>query len=128
MKSLESKLAECVGKMSEAQREKFMKTRTYGASTETVLNLAESVLGEEPVRAAIRRNNGGQAVQEAEYSMDKADAMLIEGLRSRGCLPQGTVECQEASALQGAARKDYEFCRLIGMSESDSLKSASKVL
>jgi hypothetical protein len=127
MKSLESLLAEAVGKMTPDQRQKFIAAKTTGMPIEGILNLAESICGETSVREsrAIRRNNGGQRVEESgDFSMEKADEILFEGLRK--ARPQAWTEVKEspeASGLTESQRKDYDFCRLLGMSEADSLRS-----
>jgi hypothetical protein len=120
---MEALLSESIGAMSEAQKNKFFFRRTKGMSVETQVNLAKECLSE--TDRTIRRNNGAQRVEESgDFSMEKADEILFEGLRK--ARPQAWTEVKEspeASGLTGDQRKDYEFCRLLGMSEADSLRS-----
>ena len=126
MKSLEVLLSETLGEMTEKQKNKFFERRQKGMSIEGQVSLAKECLAKESFgRDPIRRNNGGQRVDESgDFSMEKADEILFEGLRK--ARPQAWTEVKEspeASGLTGAQRKDYEFARLIGLSEKDALRS-----
>lgn len=130
---MEALLAESIGSMTEAQKNKFFFRRTKGMSVETQVNLAKEVLVSES-RQPIRRNNGACGpVDEAEYSEEKSEAMLLEGLRK--ARPQSferydkviTEPTTAFAALTGSQKKEFEFCKMLGMSEADALKVANTI-
>jgi hypothetical protein len=141
MISLESRLAEAVSKMKRATLKKW-REETYhdengGRLTlEAQINVAESLLREdgevavrEPaMRGSIRRHNGGGAYV-SESSRDpyaEGDRILMEGIKARR--PQAFQEAKEGGpegpALSESQRREYEFCKLLGMSEADAVKVA----
>jgi hypothetical protein len=75
----------------------------------------------------IRRNNGGSAIAESADPFAKGDAILLEGLH-KARPAHGMDKIAEAGqafdGLSEAERADAEFCRLLGMTEAESLKVA----
>ena len=134
MKSLDTLLAEAVEKMKPATRKRFAEqTRGERISQESLVNVAESMVAEDgevsirESRQPIRRNNGAQGpIDESEHSPEKSEALLLEGLRK--ARPQAfeklTEQTTSHAALSESQRKEYDFCRMLRMSESDALKVA----
>ncbi len=135
MKSLDTLLAEAVGKMKPSTRKKFHeKTTGENISQESLINIAESMVaedGELAVRESrpIRRNNGASdpAYETVESIMAEGDRILMEGIAKRDPAFAKAAQVSEAgvSSLTPKQRADYEFCRLLHMSESDALKVAT---
>jgi hypothetical protein len=127
MKSIDTLLAEAIGKMSPATLGKYNE-RVAGKRLpqENLVNIAESLVAQEGQRSPIRRNNGAQGLIDEGFSPEKADAMLIEGLiKARPQQNAGLIkETATADQLTESQRKDYEFAKMVGMSEEDALKSA----
>jgi hypothetical protein len=125
MKSLDVVLAESIGEMTEAQKNKFFDARVKGSPVEAQVALAAEVLKESSGRGPIRRNNGGmRQLSEAEQhqcALDHIDTMILEGIREKR--PQ-TVKITEQTVgeLSESEREDYEFCRLLNMSEADAMR------
>jgi hypothetical protein len=135
MRSLEVILAESVGQMTPAQLAKWKKTNSAEGSVEAAINMANEILRES---VPIRRNNGGTLqLSEAEQSqsaMQECDRILFAGMEKARSTAKGLSEMvesggeyrreAESSELTEAQRADYDFCRLIGMSEADADKVA----
>jgi len=131
MENLEAKLGSLIQEMSPAQLKAYRAKTQGGETVETLLNIAEAAIEEFPAGInepghKIRRNNGATHVQENREPFAEADRILLEGIRARR--PQAfqvseraTAEKAQASALTESQKKDYEFCKLIGMSEADAL-------
>jgi len=147
MKSLDTLLAEAVSKMKPATLRKFQEqTRGEKVSQETLINVAEKLVAEdgesvrESGRSPIRRNNGGaRQITEAERGesvMQDCDRVLFEGMEAARSTAKGIADLVEvggryerkapgADQLTEAQRADYEFCRLLDMSEADAMKVAT---
>jgi len=136
MKSLEAIVAEACDKMTPAQHEEFTRRRRRlgdGGTMEAVVFLAESVAKDDTIgefAPKIRRNNGGTYVQESREPFAEADRVLLDGIKARR--PQAFAQLAEQTTAEGAQtqlsesqKKDYEFCKLLGMSEADALKVAN---
>jgi hypothetical protein len=133
MKSLDQILGEAVTKMKPSQLRSYRGKTQGGEPIETLISIAESCLKEggedarESGRQSIRRNNSGSYVDESGGGSEaESEAMLLEGLRR--VRPQAfanSVEATEAARLTPQQRRDYEFCKMLNMSESDALKVAS---
>jgi len=131
MVSIEEKLGRLTQKFNRAQLKSFRERTQGGESAETLLCIAEAVMAEsgsefrESGRSPIRRNNGGSFVEESGYSMEKADEVLFTALQE--CRPQAFKkgdEVRESAALTAKQREDFEFSKLIGLSEAEALKVA----
>lgn len=124
MRSMEALLAESIGSMTEAQKNKFFFRRTKGMSLETQVNLAKEVLVSES--QPIRRNNGASSYAESDPRAE-SDAILAEAIAKRDPAFAKAAQVSEAgvASLTPKQRADYEFCRLLHMSESDALKVAN---
>ena len=132
MKSLDTLLAEAVGKMKPASRTKFNEqTRGESISQESLINMAESLVAEDGAAELresrpIRRNNGASSHVESDPRAE-SDAILAEAIAKRDPAFAKAVQVSEAgvASLMPKQRADYEFCRLLRMSESDALKVAN---
>lgn len=126
MKSMEVLLSETLGAMSEKQKAAFFEKRQKGMPIEGQVSLAKECLAQESFGQPIKRNNGASSyVEESEFSESKSEQMLAELMElSRPQAFKGSVALKEVSALTESQKKEFEFCRLLGMSEADSLKSA----
>jgi hypothetical protein len=138
MESIEGKLGRLISEMSRAALKAYRNTCQGCETAECLCNIAESCIKEFPkettdVRESgykIRRNNGGTYVEESRESFAEADRILLEGIRAKRpqafqVSEQATAEKARAAALTESQKKDYEFCKLLGMSEADALKVAS---
>jgi hypothetical protein len=136
MKSLDTLLAEAVEKMKSSTRKRFAK-KTAGEkmSAELLVNIAESLLdedGEEVRESRIRRNNGAAGfvseseAQTAELKESQVAAFLASGFDERTAKAMAGLDeiSQAGESLSESQRADYEFSRLIGLSESEALKVA----
>ncbi|MGA9608373.1 MAG: hypothetical protein WBR21_15350 [Rouxiella badensis] len=117
MISIEAKLAESIGEMTEAQKNKFFDARVKGSPVETQVALAAEILKE---TAPIRRNNGSQSHAEPD-ALAECDRMIMEAIREKR--PQSVkITEQTVGELSESQREDLAFCKLIGMSEADAMK------
>jgi len=143
MLSLEAKLASVIEDMSESQRAKFyaeVKERGIRGNVEPQLHAAERIMSEFPGREKryVRNNGAARRPSEAEQlssAMQEADATLFEALEASRPSAKGLSAAlaesggefrrkPEENELTESQRKDLEFCRLLGMSEADSIKVA----
>lgn len=149
MLSLEAKLAAIVEAMNPAERKRFAdKSKNMRGNVEATLTIAESILGAdvaesrrtENIRESgqrITRNNGGSrqstdADRKADM-MEAADAELFTCMEACRSTAKGIANLVEvngnyvdktsgADQLSESERQDLEFCRQIGLTESESLK------
>jgi len=139
MISLEAKLAKNVELMTESQRSKFAeKSKGMRGSVEPQVLLSEQILQESGRRIA--RNNGGTRnlteAESRESAMAECDRILFEGMEKCRSTAKGLSDLVESGGeyvrvSQGGVRRfttqqgqDYDFARLIGLSESDAEKVA----
>lgn len=134
MKSLDTLLAEAVGKMKPATRKKYNEQtrRDDGVriSQESLVNIAEALLAEDgPLDygrpARIKRNNGASSYAESD-PLAEADRIIEEaiGRRDPAYAKAASVSESALASLSESQRKEYEFCLMLRMSESDALKVA----
>ena len=138
MKSIEIKFAEAMDALKKAGRTKLFDEKAKGCTTiEAKLNAAEAVLAEKGiVREAIRKHNGvadngnitefsesGNSfsagyVKEPTDPFTKADKILYEALG----IPMPSGKPAEYDKLNEGQKKEFDFARLIGLTEVDALK------
>jgi|ERR1700733_9429058 len=144
MKSVEVKFNEALEALDKAGKRTKFDEKAKGLTTiETKLNCADQVLKESRI---IRKHNGPgdnhpELLTESftegyvqETTTDpwrkQSDAALLDFMESRGEITaeQKRIALGQSPAeynnLTEAQRKDYDFGRAIGLSESDSLKVA----
>lgn len=138
MKSMDTILAESVGQMDVFQKDAFWKKRKSGMPIEAQVSLAKEVLLTES-RRITRNNGGGRQLTEAETresAMQECDRILFSGMEAARSTAKGISELVEVSGeyrrraegadqLTESQRADLEFCRQLGMSESDAMKVAT---
>ena len=128
MESLDGKLGRLVQEFNRGQLKEFRSRTRGGESVETLIFIAESVAKDEALRESgrtpIRRNNGGSSYAEPDR-MSEADAVLFSALsEARPQAFKKNEEVRESGRLTQQEEQDFEFARLIGLSESDALKVA----
>ncbi|MGE5052911.1 MAG: hypothetical protein ACM3WP_02000 [Acidobacteriota bacterium] len=145
MKSVETRFAEAMDALKKAGRTKQFNEKVKGCTTiEAKLNCAEAVLQDVGVvREAIRKHNGAsdnfsetnpfRPVEEFRESANnfspgyikevtdpcaKGDKILFEalGIPMPGGKPEGYEKLNEGQ------KKEFDFARLIGLSEADAFK------
>lgn len=146
MKSLHTKLNEALEKMTSKQRDKFFESRKSGDPVEVQVNCAEAILaGKVKESTPARKNNGAtenfvegspfnegrNGVTENNTQKDvcaKGDKVLADGLLKLGKITEAEhaqmvgAKPQGYEKLSEQQRKDFDFCRLIGISESDAFR------
>jgi hypothetical protein len=91
--------------------------------------IAESVMKDETIRESrtkITRNNGGTREPAETDPRAESDRILTEALARRDPRFAKSLEVSEGGAerLSPQQKEDYDFAKLIGLSESDALKVA----
>ena len=139
MKSLETLLAESLGLMTESQKSKFYDKRVKGMPIEGQVHLAKECLEDVRESRRISRNNGGtrQVTEQdrREGVMAECDRVLFSGMEACRSTAKGISDLVESNGqyvrktegqeqLTESQRQDYEFSRLIGLSESEALTVA----
>jgi hypothetical protein len=137
MKSLDQRLGELVTEMTPQALKQYRTKSQAGMSQETLVNIAESCVQEFPASGTafsesrrIRRNNGATgAVDEAAALRQESDDLLTEAIARRD--PRFAASIAQVKEVAGAVsnltesqRREYEHCKMVGMSEADSLRAA----
>jgi len=128
MKSLDTLLAEAVGKMKPSTRRRFSEqTNGERISQESLIHIAESMVAEDGELSASRRitrNNGASSYAESD-PREESDRLLTEAISKRDPAFAKAVQVTEGLRdLTPKQRADYDFCLMLRMSEADALKVA----
>lgn len=130
MKSIDTLLAEAIGKMSPTTLGKYNE-RVAGKKLpqENLVNIAESLVAQEGQRSPIRRNNGSQGVvDESARLRQESDDLLMEAIAKRDPAFASAYQLVKetsghASNLTESQKKEREWLLAIGMSEADATKA-----
>jgi hypothetical protein len=130
MESIDGRLGRLALEMTEAQRREYKRrSEGSGRSAENLIMIAESVMKDETIRESrtkITRNNGGTREPAETDPRAESDRILTEALARRDPRFAKSLEVSEGGAerLSPQQKEDYDFAKLIGLSESDALKVA----
>jgi hypothetical protein len=135
MISLDQKLGELITEMTPEQLKAYRINSKAGAPIENLIYVAEAAIKELPkteyigrtgAQPRICRNDGTSGYAQSDPRAE-SDRLLTEALAKRDPRFAKAVAVSEqgVASLSESQKKEFDFCKMLGMSEADALKVAT---